>query len=205
MTSNGQTLTSLVEARRRECSLGHWVSTVSEPSSSAEEFDLTPDRSAFFFLFTGGMSVTSIGLTVSNVTTIENLSRRSKVWTLAIYIGDSPDPSKTSYPFPIVAYPIPRKSSHDESTPSQSRVFAVLQTKPGENPFDLGSPMKNLQQVLGYTLWDWLLPIKPSPCIDHSSPVSIYPMGPVVDRLRRQAKDWSSETSGRRNSRHHRR
>lgn len=194
-----------MEARRRECSLGHWVSTVSEPSSSAEEFDLTPDRSAFFFLFTGGMSVTSIGLTVSNVTTIENLSRRSKVWTLAIYIGDSPDPSKTSYPFPIVAYPIPRKSSHDESTPSQSRVFAVLQTKPGENPFDLGSPMKNLQQVLGYTLWDWLLPIKPSPCIDHSSPVSIYPMGPVVDRLRRQAKDWSSETSGRRNSRHHRR
>lgn len=166
---------------------------------------LTPDRSAFFFLFTGGMSVTSVGLTASNVTTIENLSRRSKAWTLAIYIEDSTDPSKTNYPFPIVAYPIPRKSTQDESTPSYSRVFAVLQAKPGENPFDLGSPIKNLQQVLGYTLWDWLLPLKPSPCTDHSSPVSIYPMGPVVERLKQQVKGWNAETPGRRHSRHHHR
>lgn len=67
------------------------------------------------------------------------------------------------------------------------RMFAILRTQPGENPFDLGDPMQNLKQVMGHTLWDWLLPLKVAPCVDHSSTVSAYPMGPVVDRLKREA------------------
>jgi hypothetical protein len=43
------------------------------------------------------------------------------------------------------------------------RMAVVLGRTP-ENPFDLGSPLKNLQQVMGYTVFDWLLPIKHSPC-----------------------------------------
>lgn len=75
----------------------------------------------------------------------------------------------------------------NNSNTKNMRMFAILRTQPGENPFDLGDPIKNLQQVMGHTLWDWLLPIRVAPCVDHSSTVSAYPMGPVVDRLKREA------------------
>lgn len=66
-------------------------------------------------------------------------------------------------------------------------MFAILQTLPGENPFDLGSPLKNIQQVMGFSLLEWLLPIKQSPCADHSSNESAFALGPVVTRLKKEA------------------
>lgn len=66
-------------------------------------------------------------------------------------------------------------------------MFAILRSQPGENPFDLGDPIQNLKQVMGHTLWDWLLPLRVAPCVYHSSTVSAYPMGPVVERLKREA------------------
>lgn len=164
-----------------------------------------------FFLFSGGMSGTTLQLASINTTTIENLSRRSKVWMLAIYISPQQYQRMTSrqngqwaLTFPTVTFPTqpststPIASNGPTSTTTNNtnntnqpasniRMFAILRTQPGENPFDLGDPIKNLKQVMGHTLWDWLLPLRVAPCVDHSSTVSAYPMGPVVDRLKREA------------------
>lgn len=168
------------------------------------------------------MSGTTLQLASINTTTIENLSRRSKVWMLAIYISPQQYQRMTSrqngqwaLTFPTVTFP-PQPPSASSTTPTvraeaqptvsngvtstttnntnytdqpakDIRMFAILRTQPGENPFDLGDPIQNLKQVMGNTLWDWLLPLRVAPCVDHSSTVSAYPMGPVVERLKREA------------------
>lgn len=47
--------------------------------------------------------------------------------------------------------------------------------------------MKNLQQVMGFTVGEWLLPFKQSPCANHSSLENAFALGPVVSRLKREA------------------
>lgn len=141
------------------------------------------------------MALSSLQLAMMNVTTIENLNRKSKVWTLAIRIPDpaiSQPNSETEWamPYPTVTYPPSDRpsslESQDERYTGQKRyVFAILHTQPGENPFDLGSPFKNFQQVMGLSVLDWFLPFKPSPCADHSSPESFYAFGPVVTKLKK--------------------
>ncbi|KAK6392327.1 hypothetical protein LTR65_003783 [Meristemomyces frigidus] len=65
----------------------------------------------------------------------------------------------------------------------EPRTFAILETWPGMNPWDLGTPWRNLTAVLGTQLHNWLLPIRHSPCCDHSSAVSFYPLGPQFEEL----------------------
>lgn len=152
---------------------------------------------SFFLLFTAGMTMTSVHLAMINSSTVDNINRKTKVWTLAIHVHDPAHLNTSSNrhqtrTFQTITYPSQPTSDaapiYDEVTrPEDVRVFAILQTQPGENPFDLGSPFKNLQEVLGYTIADWLLPLKPSPCVDHSNPESAYPLGPVVERLKREA------------------
>ncbi|KAJ5324002.1 Palmitoyltransferase pfa5 [Penicillium atrosanguineum] len=148
-----------------------------------------------FGLFSAGMTLSSIQLAMLNITTIENISRHSVVWTLAIRVpehllerlwtADSP----WAPTFRMISYPLePPTPIEPPSSPSAERhVFAILHTQPGENPFDLGSKFKNLQQVMGYSVTDWLLPLKHSPCADHSSPESAFALGPVVTRLKQEA------------------
>ncbi|KKK25706.1 palmitoyltransferase pfa5 [Aspergillus rambellii] len=160
--------------------------------------------SGFFGIFTFGMAVSSIQLSMYNLTTIENLSRRSAVWTLAIRVPNhllsrlNPG-SRWAPTFHTITYPLPPMPPQPVTageyppppppapTTGEQHVFAVLQSLPGENPFDLGSPIKNLQQVLGYSVFEWLLPIKQSPCADHSSLESEFALGPVVSRLKKEA------------------
>ncbi|KAL9086274.1 MAG: hypothetical protein Q9165_007189 [Trypethelium subeluteriae] len=71
------------------------------------------------------------------------------------------------------------------STPSQSKTFAIIQTSPGDNPWDLGL-YENLKNVMGDRWWDWLLPLKYSPLCDHKSGTSEFPFGPVVDSLKKE-------------------
>ncbi|KAJ5685503.1 hypothetical protein N7536_008122 [Penicillium majusculum] len=154
--------------------------------------------SGLFAFFTAGMTLSSVQMGIFNITTIENLNRRSAVWTLAIrvpehllerlWVSESP----WAPTFRMVSYPLQTPSTptqpQTKNPPSGERhVFAILHTLPGENPFDLGSPLKNLQQVMGYNIFDWLLPIKKSPCADHSSMESHFALGPVVTRLRLEA------------------
>jgi palmitoyltransferase len=63
------------------------------------------------------------------------------------------------------------------------RHFAILQLPPGLNPFNLGSAYRNFTAVFGTSVLDWILPIKHSPCCDHSSRVSEYPLGPEFELM----------------------
>jgi palmitoyltransferase len=173
--------------------------------------------SALFVLFSVGMAGSSIQLAFVNSTTVENLTRRSKVWFLAVLIPrtedgrlPTPPPQGITGPrFQTITYPRPAEEEQflihqarsqldtqgygpstlppfsntttttPPTSPQPSRTFAILSTKPGENPFDLG-PWQNIRQVMGHRVSDWLLPIKPSPCAHHSSRVSAFPMNEAL-------------------------
>jgi palmitoyltransferase len=140
------------------------------------------------------MAGSSLQFAMINTTTVENLTRRKKVWTLAISVPRhtmESDPhwastlQTVSYPFPG-EFVTPPSSSHTGQGP-EHRIFAIVNTKPGENPFDLGSRLANVKEVMGYTILEWLLPMKHSPCTDHSRKESAYALGPAVQRLKREA------------------
>ena len=149
------------------------------------------------------MSVSSIQFALLNTTTIENLNRKHRVWTLAVYVPSaSRNADTTRYtPFQTITYPL---GSLPDSTASQ-RKFAILHSKPGENPFDLG-PWQNLREVMGYSFWQWILPTKYSPCCKHESMESAYKLGPVVQRMRERAGIARTESisSGRSKRRRYR-
>ncbi|KAJ5099427.1 hypothetical protein N7532_006428 [Penicillium argentinense] len=182
--------------------IGLWV------PADASFYEIT---SGLFGLFTAGMTLSSLQLAWLNLTTIENLNRRSVVWTLAIRVPEHlldrlwASDSPWAPTFRMVTYPPrPPTSAQPQTTEHETgerHVFAILHTQPGENPFNLGSPLKNLQQVMGNNIIDWLLPIKNSPCADHSSQESAFALGPVVTRLKQEAGLLSSKgEDGRRNS-----
>lgn len=64
------------------------------------------------------------------------------------------------------------------------RTFAITRTKPGENPWDLGSMFLNWKSVMGENVFDWLLPIRSSPCCVHDNPESLYQVGIAVNNIR---------------------
>ena len=64
------------------------------------------------------------------------------------------------------------------------RTFAVLPMETGENPWDLGSQLLNLETVMGTSLSDYFLPVRRSPCCNHEDPESHYTLGPAVDRIK---------------------
>ena len=138
------------------------------------------------------MTLSSLQFVLLNTTTIENLSRHSKVWSLAVYM-----PSSTTYAAPpsfhTVTYPLgyvfpDQDDSHPQPSapPNSPRTFAILHSKPGENIWDLGYWL-NFKSVMGETWYDWLLPIKYSPCCNHDRSGSHFAMGPVVDRMQENA------------------
>ncbi|KAM3499729.1 hypothetical protein MY10362_007033 [Beauveria mimosiformis] len=65
------------------------------------------------------------------------------------------------------------------------RKFAILRVESRENPWDLGFA-RNWTAVMGRTPWEWLLPIKHSPCCDHDSMESDYPAGKLLDEIKRR-------------------
>lgn len=127
------------------------------------------------------MAGSSFQFVIINSTTIENLSRKTMVWTLAVYV---PKQLQESPGFRTISF----SSAQDTSSTQEDRIrtFAILHTKPGENPFDLG-PFNNFKSVMGDHWYDWFLPLRYSPCCDHDRQDSRFAMGPVVDRLRKEA------------------
>lgn len=211
--------------------------------------------SALFFTFNAGMCGSSLQLAFVNSTTIENFTRKTKVWYLAVSIptrvlerynslgrddlrlityprppseqfqilkqsGATLDASEhnvtrealesNSPGTPRAAYdaqpgsdmlPIPpgpqdnayQSQPQTSSLPSSSlstlgeqRMFAILATAPGENPFDVG-PLNNFREVMGYNLIDWLFPLRASPLVDHGNLSGTYKFGQIVRRLRKEA------------------
>ncbi|KAI1361214.1 DHHC palmitoyltransferase-domain-containing protein [Xylaria arbuscula] len=161
---------------------------------------------AFFGLFAFLMTVTSIRYLLYNMTNVDILSYRHKVYQLAVRV-----PLGTrSDRFSTIDYPLrksengpgswgqanprfqpngyePKEPAHAPTPRSRNdlatRTFAILDTKPGENPWDLG-PWKNWCAVMGTNPLDWLFPIRHSPCSNHESPESLYSMDRMLDELR---------------------
>jgi palmitoyltransferase len=146
------------------------------------------------------MTVSSIDLILRNCTTVENLTRRTKIWQLAVYSPKldqadqgsatvAPETFRRTYPSRLKqARPSATSYTTEENAEnsSDSRTFAVLLTQPGENPWDLG-PYRNWKSVMGNNILDWFLPAKHSPCADHSHGESAFPLGRVVERSRLRA------------------
>jgi len=142
-----------------------------------------------------GMTGSSLQFALLNTTTIENLSRKTIVWSLAVHMPRFPQTPPT---FRTISY----------SSDGVIRTFAILHTKPGENPFDLGS-YENFKTVMGDHWYDWLFPFTHSPCANHDREGGQFAMGPVVQRMRRDAgialQEGSSEKGHRRRRRRRRR
>lgn len=139
-------------------------------------------------LFAFGMFVSSAHLAATNSTTIESMNR-GRVWTLAVLIPRPDDfyasrPPHWTPPFTTVTYPAAPSAPQVVSPEQAHRHFAVLHTRPGENPFDLGSYLANMREVMGNSILDWLIPLKLSPCADHSRHESAYALGPVVQKIK---------------------
>ncbi|KAB5547002.1 DHHC palmitoyltransferase-domain-containing protein [Coniochaeta sp. 2T2.1] len=146
---------------------------------------------SFFGLFTFGMSVLSIRYILLNLTNVEDLRQKSTVHQLAIRVPLSTEPGPQyyliSYPLPEPALKTPSSSSRDTANnPRDSlatRKFAVVKTQIGENPWDVG-PYRNWVSVMGTNPFDWLFPIRHSPCVSGETNTSFYEMGPLHDELR---------------------
>jgi len=82
-----------------------------------------------------------------------------------------------------VTYPLYFPTDRPPLPAPEFRTFAILETLPGMNIWDLGSSFENFCAVFGHRLHDWILPLKHSPCCDHSSLISQYPLGPDFEEL----------------------
>lgn len=91
--------------------------------------------------------------------------------------------SRSEYWRGTVTYPLTLPTDRPPLPAPAPRTFAILETPPGLNPWDLGTPMRNFTAVFGPKLHHWLLPIRHSPCCDHSSAVSFYPLGPQFEQF----------------------
>jgi palmitoyltransferase len=86
-----------------------------------------------------------------------------------------------------ITYPLHLPIDRPPIPATPQRTFAILQLPPGLNPWNLGSAYTNFTAVFGTTIFDWLLPLKCSPCCDHSSDISEYPLGPEFELMLRDA------------------
>ena len=161
-----------------------------------------------FLFFSGGIFGSSFQLAVINSTTVENLSRKTKVYYLAVHIprseeviarleaADEKVPRTIAYPRPpeetqMLVDQYGGLSSGDFSPPSRAssstptRIFAILESPPGFNPWSCG-PKNNMKEVMGYTVWEWLLPVKQSPCASHTDGESMFKLNPQIEGLKRR-------------------
>ncbi|KAI9811578.1 MAG: palmitoyltransferase pfa5, partial [Thelocarpon impressellum] len=159
------TMAIFVSERRHETGRlsVHWVMTLG--------------LSALFMLFGFGMAGSSIHLTLLNSTTVENLSRKGKVHNLAVYLPPAVE-ARLGAESPMV------RMTYAPTGGGPSRTFGVIATPPGLNPWHLGSYGANWRSVMGERPLDWLLPVRHSPCTDHSNADSQFRFGPAVARLR---------------------
>lgn len=184
--------------------------------------------SGLFLLFSAGMCMSSLQFVFINSTTIENLSRKRKVWYLAVHIPPhilQQIDERGRSNLRLITYPRPAleqfqllgrtgvdsspqagdNNPQSETVESQSpakRTFAILETTPGSNPFDLGWK-HNFVDLMGHSLLDWLLPIHYPPCTRHDTNESFYKMSSIVDQLKHEAR--ISNHNNRERSRHRRR
>lgn len=222
--------------------LAFYVKEGKERSGLEIQWLIALGLAGFFALFTFGMVVNGLWMTLRNVTTIENINAYSRTMLLAVLLpphlqgqaldgpppppqahlrydkspsrsGDSnqpltsdlDDPSHSTYFTNLqstrpprrssvlphqhriwkgtVTYPLYLPTDRPPLPAPQPRTFAILETLPGMNIWDIGTPYLNFKAVFGEKLHHWLLPVKHSPCCNHTSVVSQYPLGPDFEEL----------------------
>jgi palmitoyltransferase len=164
----------------------------------------------FFGFFASVMTITSIRYVFLNMTNVDMLGYESKVYQLAVLVGRG---TRSNDNFSTITYPLPRielgingeanhrpvpgteegntpglrpHTSHQRSRDNLAiRTFAILRTESGENPWDIGY-WNNWKAVMGNNIFDWMLPLRKSPCVNHESHEGFYPMGHVLTELRRR-------------------
>lgn len=135
-----------------------------------------------FGFFSMAMTLTSARFICTNIINVDML-RRTHVLYLAVRIPRDSPPTDA---FPTILYPLPRPgalvspSARDQCA---VRRFAILRTKPREDPWNLGL-WRNWKTVMGFNAAEWLLPIRHSPCCDHENMESDYQLGPLLARLK---------------------
>ena len=87
-----------------------------------------------------------------------------------------------THPQPANSTPLDVLPARDQRA---KKTFAILETEPGENPWDQGY-WRNWKSVMGNNVLEWLLPIRHSPCCNHESMESDYDFGPLVETLKRR-------------------
>lgn len=157
----------------------------------------------FFGLFTFSMAVNTVRFALTNLSSIEVLGHKTQVKRFAIFVprpasgsGDVRPASYTQVVYPVPVLPKAGGSnrstnnvSHtaispqDERDAKAVRVFAVVSTETGENPYDLGVK-ENWKDVMGERVIDWFLPIRRSPCCRHEHDESEYKLGDALKRAR---------------------
>jgi len=149
--------------------------------------------SAFFFTFTFSMAYHSLYAAYLNSTTVDNLSRLTKVYHFAVLIpenaslltppraaiDDSDDEQFPAHPtsmpraepvyrppYRTITYPRTQSGGVTFTSHEPVRTFAILATPAGTNPYLLPTASENFKTVMGERWIDWLLPIRHSPCWD---------------------------------------
>ncbi|RPB05041.1 zf-DHHC-domain-containing protein [Choiromyces venosus 120613-1] len=140
-----------------------------------------------FGLFSGAMTGSTTQLIYQNVSTIDSLNYKTKVYQLALHdpnAAQTPPPSQqTSAVMPTRVW-LPQ----DPGPGQRQRCFVIVSTQPGDNPWRLASTLENFQEVLGYSFWDWWLPIKRSPLETKKSGEGWYRWNEeLLARLKHQA------------------
>ncbi|KAF8543283.1 DHHC palmitoyltransferase-domain-containing protein [Trichophaea hybrida] len=112
---------------------------------------------AVFGIFTAGMTLSTTQLIVGNVSTIDSLSVKTKVYQLAIHDPYPPPldstPISNSYRLNVTRVWLPPNPTGGE----QQKCFAIVRTERGENPWKLDSTYENFKESLGGGFWQWFL------------------------------------------------
>ncbi|KAI5298203.1 hypothetical protein KEM56_004246, partial [Ascosphaera pollenicola] len=144
--------------------------------------------SSFLGLFVGAMVVGTMHNALLNLTTIESINRKSRNYTIALHVprtcrfNTQPPSSILCLDDPRVLCTIsfpnaadPKFNAHNMPLlHGQTRTFAVVRTQKGESPFDLGSWNANWRELMGYSVFEWVLPGTRSPCQDHGHAEGMY-------------------------------
>ena len=162
-----------------------WVSEVKRDAGQINvHWIVTLALGALFGLFTGGMTLSSAQFMFLNITTIENLSRHTKVWQFAVHII-RPQDLPANPPFNTVTFSIPSELQRSDRM-EESKMYGILHSGRGENPYDLGY-YGNWKSVMGEDWWEWLFPITYSPCARDNGVEGLYEMGDVGRRMKADA------------------
>ncbi|KAF4312079.1 Palmitoyltransferase pfa5 [Botryosphaeria dothidea] len=133
-----------------------------------------------FTLFAVGIFGNTFFMTLRNLTTVEALNRANATYHLSVLITPSwcNRRNDEQYPFRTTTYP-----------GAPGALYAILMTRPGDNPWDLGT-LKNWKAVMGESVFDWVLPLRYSPCTNHDRQDSEFEFGTVVETVKREATGY---------------